>query len=171
MATGASATPADPIVREEPHVAEGWDWRQSYAQYADMPEVQDLQRGVPEGPEMVAGGYQLPAAPYGTPQDFVRPPGHGPYAGAYPQYAGYPPPPVARQGGHAFSITAFVCGGIALLFLPFILGPLGIIFGFVANAKGDRIGKWAGVMSIATTVLGVAFSLWVARGLGAHFGG
>jgi len=151
-------------------LAEGWDWRQCYAQYADMPEVQDLQRTAPEGPEAVAAGQQLYAAPYGAPQGFVQPPGYGPYAGPYPQYAGYPPP-VARRGGRAFSITAFICGGVALLFLPFILGPLGIIFGFVANAKGDRIGKWAGLMSIATTVLGVAFSIWVARRLGAHLGG
>jgi hypothetical protein len=64
------------------------------------------------------------------------------------------------------SIAAFMFGGLALLFLPFILGPLGLIFGFVANSKGDRIGKWAGLMSIATTVLGIAFSVWISRQVG-----
>ena len=74
------------------------------------------------------------------------------------------------RGGRGFSIAAFVCGGAALLLFPFILGPLGVIFGFVANAKGDRIGKWAGLMSIATTVLGIALSIWVAGNPGLHFG-
>ena len=59
---------------------------------------------------------------------------------------------------------------MALLLFPFVLGPLGVIFGFVANAKGDRIGRWAGLMSIATTVLGIALSLWVAGNLGLRFG-
>jgi hypothetical protein len=68
----------------------------------------------------------------------------------------------ASVGGRGFSVAAFISGGLALLLLPFILGPLGMIFGFVAKSKGDRIGKWAGLMSIATTVLGIAFSIWVA---------
>jgi hypothetical protein len=57
-----------------------------------------------------------------------------------------------------------------LILGPFILGPLGVIFGFVAKAKGDRIGRWATLMSIATTVLGIALSLWVAGNLGLRFG-
>ncbi|HEY4938067.1 MAG TPA: hypothetical protein VIJ69_03485 [Actinomycetota bacterium] len=72
------------------------------------------------------------------------------------------PAPIASQGGRGFSVAAFISGGLALLLLPFILGPLGMIFGFVAKSKGDKIGKWAGLMSIATTVLGIAFSIWVA---------
>jgi len=59
---------------------------------------------------------------------------------------------------------------VALLLFPFVLGPLSVIFGFVANAKGDRIGRWAGLMSIATTVLGIALSIWVAGNLGLHLG-
>jgi hypothetical protein len=80
-----------------------------------------------------------------------------------PQSPGVPATaPVASQGGRGLSVAAFMSGGLALLLLPFILGPLGMIFGFVAKSKGDRIGKWAGLMSIATTVLGLAFSIWVA---------
>jgi hypothetical protein len=77
----------------------------------------------------------------------------------------------ASRGGRGLSVAAFISGGLALLFLPFILGPLGVTFGFVAKSKGDRIGKWAGLMSIATTVLGIAFSIWVAGHLRAGFGG
>ncbi|MCW3042235.1 MAG: hypothetical protein JWL57_393 [Actinobacteria bacterium] len=84
-----------------------------------------------------------------------------------PQSPGVPapaafPPPAASQSVRGLSIAAFISGGLALLLLPFILGPLGMIFGFVAKSKGDRIGKWAGLMSIATTVLGLVFSIWVA---------
>ena len=59
---------------------------------------------------------------------------------------------------------------MALLLFPFVLGPLGVIFGFVANAKGDRIGRWAGLTSIATTVLGIALNIWVAGNPGLHLG-
>ena len=128
----------------------------------------------PESPEAVAPGHRPYPSPYGASQESVRRPGSGPDAVPSPPYAGHPPP-VALLGGRGFSIAAFVCGGAAPFFFPlilgpFILGPLGVIFGFVANAKGDRIGRWAGLMSIATTVLGIALSLWVAGNLGLRFG-
>jgi hypothetical protein len=87
-------------------------------------------------------------------------------------------PPTAQRSGHVHHVAdgvwirgSPISGGLALLLLPFILGPLGMIFGFVAKSKGDRIGKWAGLMSIATTVLGLAFSIWVAGHVRAGFRG
>ena len=152
-------------------MTEVWDWRQSYAQYSELPEAQASQPPAPESPEVVGPGHRPYAA---ASQESVRRPGSWPYAGPSPQYAGSLPP-VAQQGGRGFSIAAFICGGVAppcfpLILGPFILGPLGVIFGFVAKAKGDWIGRWAGLMSIATTVLGIALSLWVAGNLGLHFG-
>jgi hypothetical protein len=153
-------------------MGENWDWRQKYAQYAETPEPQSSQYSPPQGPEAPAPGQGPYAAPYGPPQQHVQPHGYGqPYAGPYPQFAAYPPPVVSRQGGRWFSIAAFICGGIALLFLPILLGPLGIIFGFVAESKGDRIGRVAGIMSIATTAIGMGFSVWVAHKVGVRFGG
>jgi hypothetical protein len=146
-------------------MAEAWDWRQSYDEYSATPEDQDLQIRTPPSPESPAPGHEPHVAPYGPPQDTVQPPASGPYAGPYSQYVGYSPT-VAAQGARAFSIAAFICGGLALLFLPFLLGPLGITFGFVAHSKGDRIGRWAGLMSIATTVLGIALSFWVSSNVG-----
>jgi hypothetical protein len=146
-------------------MADAWDWRQSYVEYSATPEIQDLQPTTPRGPEVLAPGQEPYAAPYGRPQDTVQPPASGPYAGPYSQYVGYSPT-VAAQGARAFSIAAFICGGFALLFLPFILGPLGITFGFVANSKGHRMGRWAGLISIATTVLGIALSFWVSSNVG-----
>jgi len=147
-------------------VTESWDWRQTYAQYADTPQPQNTQEAPPQGPE----GQGAVPQPYASPEGYEPPPGYGPpgyppYAGPYPQYGAYPPP-VAQNRGRGFSIAAFICGGLALLFLPIILGPLGIIFGFVGSAKGDNIGKWAGILSIGTTVVGMALSYYVMRKMG-----
>jgi len=155
-------------------LTEVWDWRQSYARHSDTIEGQGLQHAAPESPEVVGPGHQPYAGPLRASQESVRRPGSGPDAVPHPPDAGHPAP-VAQQGGRGFSIAAFVCGGVAplcfpLILGPFILGPLGVIFGFVAKAKGDRIGRWAGLMSIATTVLGIALSLWVAGNLGLRFG-
>jgi hypothetical protein len=146
-------------------MTEAWDWRKSFLEYSSPPEGQGLQQPATQTLEVPAPGQQLHAEPHGAPQG----PGSGPHAGPYPQYAAYSPP-VASQGARAFTIAAFICGGLALLLLPFILGPLGITFGFVGQSKGDRIGKWAGLMSIATTLLGIAFRIWMARRMGVEFG-
>lgn len=155
-------------------MTEVWDWRQSYASYSETIEGQGLQHAVPESPEVAGAGYQPYVAAYGPSQETMRHPGSGPDAVPSPQDAGHPPP-VAQRGGRGFRIAAFICGGVAplcfpLILGPFILGPLGVIFGFVAKTKGDRIGRWAGLMSIATTVLGIGLSLWVAGNLGLRFG-
>lgn len=161
-------------------MTESWDWRQTYAQYADTPQPQNTQEAPPQGPEGQGAvpqpyaspegyepppGYGPPAQGYGPSGQGYGPPGYPPYAGPYPQYGAYPPP-VAQNRGRGFSIAAFICGGVALLFLPIILGPLGIIFGFVGSAKGDKIGKWAGILSIGTTVVGMALSYYVMRKMG-----
>jgi hypothetical protein len=58
-------------------------------------------------------------------------------------------------------VAGFVCGILAVLVLPIILGPLGVIFGFVGNSKGDRKGLWVGIGSIFTTIAGMALGLLV----------
>jgi hypothetical protein len=160
-------------VGEESQLTEVWDWRQSFARYSDTIEDQVVHHAVPESPQGVGAGHQPSAAPHGASKESGWRPDSEPDADPSPQSAG-PPPPVALRGGRRFSIAAFVCGVVAplcfpLILGPFILGPLGVIFGFVASAKGDRIGRWAGLMSLATTVLGIALSLWVAGNLGLHF--
>jgi hypothetical protein len=89
------------------------------------------------------------AAPSGPPQSYLR---------------------ATRQGCRGLSIAAFICAGLALLLVPFILGPLGITFGFVGQSRGDRLGKWAALMSVATMLLGIAFRMWMARNMGVDFG-
>ena len=61
----------------------------------------------------------------------------------------------------ATSRAAVTSPWIALAFAPIVLGPLGAIFGFVGYSKGDRRGKWVGIGSIVTTIVGIAIGIAV----------
>jgi len=47
------------------------------------------------------------------------------------------------------------------LVAPIILGPLGITFGFIGHSKGDPRGRWVGIGSIVTMILGIAIGIMV----------
>ena len=67
-----------------------------------------------------------------------------------------------RNRGRVFSIIGAVCGVVALLLLPIIFGPAGIILGFVGHAKGDRpLGLIVGIGSIVTTIIGLVLGALV----------
>lgn len=68
---------------------------------------------------------------------------------------GYPAPS-RTSNGRPFTIAAFVCAAVALIFLPIVLGPLAIIFGLIGNSKGDPLGKWAAVAGGVALVAGFA---------------
>ncbi|MCV7205793.1 DUF2510 domain-containing protein [Mycolicibacterium peregrinum] len=83
-----------------------------------------------------------------------------------PQYPQHYPPPLPGQYGtvaspsNLFSIIAFVCAGVSVLFCPILFGPAGLILGAVGLTKKERfapiaIAASAGCM-IAGMVLGVA---------------
>ncbi len=57
------------------------------------------------------------------------------------------------QGG--LVTGAYICAGLSLLFLPIILGPLGVILGVIANSNGDERGKTAAIVSGVCMVLGM----------------
>ncbi len=73
----------------------------------------------------------------------------------YNQYANYVPE--AKDPGKGFAIAAMVCGIVSFFFFAVILGPLGIIFGFVAKSKGSKSG-----MATAGIVCGaIGIALWL----------
>jgi hypothetical protein len=77
------------------------------------------------------------------------------YGAPQPNGYGAPAPATTARRGRGFTIAGIVCGALALIFIPILFGPLGIIFGFVGNAQGDRpLGKYVGIGSIVTMVLG-----------------
>ncbi|MQY19683.1 hypothetical protein [Nocardia macrotermitis] len=64
-----------------------------------------------------------------------------------------------------FSAIAFVCAGLALLSCLWLLGPIGVILGVVGHVRGERLGRWAAVTSVAATVLSLAVYHFAPRDL------
>jgi hypothetical protein len=54
-----------------------------------------------------------------------------------------------------FSILGIVFGGVALIFLPIILGPVGIILSVVGKTKGEKLANIALTVSILGTLVGL----------------
>jgi molecular chaperone DnaK len=62
--------------------------------------------------------------------------------------------------GRPWTVAGMVCGLIAILFLPIIFGPLGIIFGFMGQKRGDDPwGRYVGIGSIATMLIGFGLGI------------
>ena len=67
-----------------------------------------------------------------------------------------------RPPGRRWSIAGIICGLVAVILLPIVLGPLGVILGMVGLVKGDRaLGIVAIVVSVLGLVLGFVFSVFV----------
>lgn len=71
-----------------------------------------------------------------------------------------PPPPTMTtaqpaNAGNGFSIAGIVCGAIAFLFFPIILGPVGLILGAVGKSKGEEKAVIALVVSALGLVIGM----------------
>ncbi len=119
------------------------------------------------------GSYDGSTAPHSQPAPAPQPapppdpaprspyPAPGPDWGAYDQY----PPPQTTAEGRPWTIAGFVCGLAALLVAPIILGPMGITFGFIGHSKGDPRGRWVGIGSIVTMILGIAIGIVVLKAM------
>jgi hypothetical protein len=59
-----------------------------------------------------------------------------------------------QASGNGFSIGAIVLGVLAVFFLPIILGPAGLVLGFVGKSKGEKLSQLAIVVAGCGTVLG-----------------
>lgn len=125
-----------------------------------------------QGSAPPSGHYAYPAPPspgYGAPPGYPHaappaqgyyppPPGYGYAQGPQgPPGYWYPPPPASSRG-RPFTIAGLVCGIIALVLFPIILGPLGAVFGFIGNSKGDRLGLWVGIGSIFAAIAGLVLA-------------
>jgi hypothetical protein len=59
-------------------------------------------------------------------------------------------------------MAGIICGVLAIVLIPILLGPLGVILGIVGLVKGDRtVGIAAIVVSILGLVLGLVLSVFV----------
>lgn len=138
---------------------------------SDLPD--GGQRPAQTGWRPPPGGYQPvrgwpPSGTGDSPPPAQPEPGYQPssgyqtvpgYQGAFrypPEYGLQYPAPAASAEGRGYTVASFICAGIAVLFLPFVVGPLGAVMGKVGLNKGDPVGKWGMVTSIITSFLGTA---------------
>jgi hypothetical protein len=82
--------------------------------------------------------------------------------------AGRPPLPTwtdqsakASNDKQGLAVAGLVCGITALLILPIVLGPLGIIFGAISWRAGNRLGLSALIVSVITMPLGMLIGAMV----------
>ncbi len=61
-----------------------------------------------------------------------------------------------------FSIIAFVCAGIAVLLLPVVFGPAGLILGAIGLAKKERLAPFAIAAAAGGLIVGwmVEAAIW-----------
>jgi hypothetical protein len=85
------------------------------------------------------------------PQDPYSYPGGSGGPGGFP---GEPGGPGRRPGAQIFSILAIICGVLAILILPIVFGPIGIILAVVANRRAEPLWKVALGVAVGGMVLG-----------------
>jgi hypothetical protein len=57
--------------------------------------------------------------------------------------------------GQLAAILGVFAAGFAIWILPWILGPIAIVFGTVAIVRGERRGRWVIVLAVACIGLGL----------------
>jgi hypothetical protein len=112
--------------------------------------------------------YGQPQTPYGQQPAGAQPPVHGQPSGYQPpgyQQPGYPQwgrPPghgTPADPGIGFSIAGIVLGAVAFLICPPLFGGVGLVFGFVARSKGERLANAAIIVAALGLVIGMILSL------------
>lgn len=113
-----------------------------------------------------------PAAPSApaTPVDPAAGQGYGGYP-TYPSYgSSYPTgmqnPYAEQKPSNTLSIIGIVCGAIAFLFCPFILGIAGLVLGGVAKSKNEPLANVALIVSGLGLVGGIIISVVVLNSMG-----
>ena len=82
-------------------------------------------------------------------QPFANPPVYNPYQAQAP------------PAGNGFTIAGTICGAVAFLFCPVLLGPAGLILGVVAKSKGEPRANIALIVSGLGLVVGVLLGILV----------
>lgn len=76
-----------------------------------------------------------------------------------------PAPAPARATGNTLSIIGIVCGVVAIIILPIVFGPAGLVLGFIARSKGERLSTVAIIVAAVGMVLGflLGYLVWNAN--------
>lgn len=75
----------------------------------------------------------------------------------------YEPPVASPRGATALVVVAFVCALLALIELPLVFGPAGMVTGLLAHVKGHRAGFAAAIVAGVTTVVGMSLLFFFAN--------
>ena len=94
---------------------------------------------------------------FGSTTGFAPPPPPPPTAPPLPTAYGVGAPTGREKQGLA--IAGLVCGIIAFLLLPVVLGPLGIIFGAVSWRAGNKLGLTALIVSVIALPVGMLIGI------------
>ncbi|MFB4262626.1 hypothetical protein [Nonomuraea sp. GTA35] len=57
------------------------------------------------------------------------------------------------------SVIGFVCGAVAVLYLPVLFGLAGVVLGVVGHARGEPLGRWAAIAAGTGMLLGTLLSI------------
>lgn len=79
-----------------------------------------------------------------------------------------PEAPATRKPFSVFSVVAFVCAAVTLVSCIWPLGLIGLVLGAIGHRRGERLGKWAALASVAATVVGLVVIFWIAPSLHLH---
>jgi uncharacterized protein YacL len=69
--------------------------------------------------------------------------------------------PTPQSAGSGFSVAGIICGAIAFLFFPIVLGPIGLILGAIGKSKGEEKAVVAMVVSALGLVIGLMLGFLV----------
>ena len=69
--------------------------------------------------------------------------------------------PVPSQNSNALSILAIIFGGISVLILPILFGPIGIVLGIIAMTRKERLSTVGLIISIVGPVIGAILGVLV----------
>ena len=72
-------------------------------------------------------------------------------------------PPASKTSSNGFSIAGIICGAIAFLFFPIVLGPVGLVLGAVGKSKGED----KAVLALIVSGLGLVIGMILGAAIGA----
>lgn len=74
--------------------------------------------------------------------------------------------PTAEARGNTLSIIGIVCGVIAVIFLPILFGPAGIILGVIGKTRHEKLSTIAIVVAVVGMIIGFILSYVVLKQAG-----
>lgn len=143
---GAAVTPVPPA-----GAATTW----SHGAQPDAATVPPIGAAPPPAPPENPWSIPAPGAEWSVPG---QPAPLGAQTPAQPYGYGYARP---RDAGSAYSIGGIVCGVIALLFCPIVMGLIGLGLAGKASKRGESLAGVARLVSIVGLIGGIIIGAWV----------